>query len=264
MDALTVDHAVDFQLQSYWQRRVSFQDALSESEWSAFYSLVVQILTRYRPRELASLPETPDYYIQEFFYHKVLLAADRASSEDRIHAGALRLYFLRFLRDVLDREMSGDRKLLVFENTLGDADDSYGSLSERFADLGDDADLALREHGVKVEDVAKAADAFLERAESWVGLYLAVHHCPDHGVGMPLGQLAKLHGIANYHPKARQLGITRTKEETSFAGYERTMLGKWLSCDLGIAIEGDNYLAILLALKILCWVALHRAEQVTR
>ena len=88
----------------------------------------------------------------------------------------------------------------------------------------------------------------------WIGIYLREHHCPERGEA--LYRLAQRHAIPSHHHKALRLGVTVPKDDArALAAFASSLRGQWLR-SLNIPVDAWHVLEIMLALKILCLVAL--------
>lgn len=106
------------------------------------------------------------------------------------------------------------------------------------------------------EQIRLSAETWLHQQESWVTVYLSEHICQETNEQVSLNQLAKRYAIANYHNRARRLGITGTKGQPLITnGFQDTLLGRWL-INLGINLLPEEASTVLASLKILCAVAL--------
>jgi hypothetical protein len=249
-------HALDGELGDLWLAR----DTLDQAGWGRLYTIVYQLLINYRPRELASLDEERDHYVQEFFDEKVMR---RDAVAARVHVGALKTFYRRFLIDQI-RELSTRRK--YFADSTGIADDgddgSRGIEACAGADpnpWGDPGMSGLVEAGLAIEAVRQSARDFLLASEHWVPVYLAFSFCPDSDTKEPLNRLAVRLRIKSHHYKATDLGINWDSGKAS-RPFGETRLGRWVAADLGIAISPENQEIMLAAFKILCFEALNWAE----
>lgn len=95
--------------------------------------------------------------------------------------------------------------------------------------------------------ITTAAREFLDRQETWVGLYL--RHCLCASSPIPLLRF-KDH-LPSYHYKAQQLGLA----PPAHGDYRRTLLGRWLR-SLNLPTIFDDQDVAQAALKILCQQAL--------
>lgn len=113
-------------------------------------------------------------------------------------------------------------------------------------------------------------DDCYESGNCWVLLYLALHQCltnneSDHTA---LVNIARDYDISAYHYKAGLLGITWRSNSDVHRGEQRivmgmvqckrykiTMIGRWLTKSLGIALVMDSCVEVMVALRSLCNVA---------
>lgn len=248
MNALP-SHALDGELDTLWQDRAR----LDEQGWARLYGIVRSVLLPLRPRELASLPEPVEVYVQDFFQDKVFRPEAQAS---RVHVGALRHYYTNYLRDRLDRHKRHDD---TFVPLTHDAGDDGEEMADDMAACAPTASLvreALAEVGLSFDQACAAARRFLETAEPWVAPYLAFHFCPDADSSVPLHHLAQRLDLPSYHYKAKKLGINWSGKDRQSADFSSTLLGQWLSQELGLTIAQEHRDAMDAALQILCLEAL--------
>ena len=254
MNAPRPSHPLDGELGDLWHAR----DSLDQAEWTRLYRIVMEILLPYRPQELSGLGEQRDVYVQDFFSDVVMRPAAVPS---RVHAGALKHYYVNYLRDQLDRQKTQQK---YFGASLDEPDeDECRSCADPVAGTdGDTGFQSLAEMGVTIGRLRESARDFLGGAEPWVPVYLALSFCPDPERREPLAKLAARMGISSHHHKAKKLGINWGADKTGNAGqsFESTMIGRWVSGDLGIAITAENHDALDATFKILCLEALLWAE----
>jgi hypothetical protein len=245
-------HKLDIELRDLWARR----QGLDESGWSRLYTIVMSTLMGYKPRELAGLHEDRDIYIQEFFQDKVF-RSDSLSRCD--HVGALRLYYLNYLRDLI-RSKQSRSKWEVADKHAADSD-SPPSLDEAPDIETDHGDLftELEEAGFSPAKVAASAATWLATSDEWVRIFVAFSNCPDAALSEPLRHLAKRKGIKSQATRADKLGFNWKK--TDIAGFANTLVGRWITESVGIELRPENSPLILGVLKILCFEALLWAEQ---
>lgn len=255
---MTPIHKHDEELGDLWSRRGN----LSEKEWHRLYEIVWESLYPYRPAQLSSLPEDRAEYVQDFFRHKVF-PSDALSDGKRIHVGALKGFYRNFLIDRI-RAQVRDQQIYVYSASEDEADFPACNAQSQVPLDASETDLliALREAGCPPERISESACAWLMRMEDWVSVYLGFHYCPDAETSEPLIRLAHRFGIASYHYKATQLGINWSPDKSGSKGkrFEDTLLGKWVSEDIGLAVDGENYELMHAAFKILCHEALIRSE----
>ena len=248
---MSLIHPLDAELKDLWTHRSD----LDEAGWARLYEIVTSTLMAYRPSELAGLPEERDVYVQDFFEDKVL-RLDLLSRCD--HVGALRVYYLNYLRDLL-RGMLRRSKWEVADksNPEGDSGSPFDDVAAKDTAL-DDPLLHLEAAGLTVTDIAAAAAKWLAASEEWVRLFVALSNCPDAEISEPLVRLAKRKGIKSQAYKAAQLGFNWRGEEAS--GFGKTLIGRWI-ISLGIELVPENIAVIHGVFKILCFEALTWADQ---
>ena len=249
---MTETHRLDAELHALWNHRRD----LDEPGWTRLYEIVMTVLANYQPRELAGLPEHRDVYILDFFQDKVL-RLDLLSRCD--HVGALRVYYQRYLRDLIRSKQSRSKWEVADQHDPDD--ESPPSLDEApMAEANaSDSFVALAEAGFPPVDVAASASAWLAASEEWVRLFVALSNCPDAALSEPLVRLARRKGIKSQAYKAEKLGFNWRGGDLN--DFPETLLGRWIVGSLGIELRPENAPLILGALKILCFEALSWAEQ---
>ena len=242
----------DSELRNLWSCRPD----LDENGWSRLYQITISVLKNYKPRELAGLPEEREVYIQDFFEDKVF-RLDSLSRCD--HAGALRIYYLNYLRDLIRGRQS--RAKWEISDKHDPDDDSPPSLDEAPDIEADHRDLfaELEDAGFIPAQVAASAATWLATNEEWVRIFVAFSNCPDAALSEPLVRLAKRKGIKSQAYKAEQLGFNWKKAD--LAGFANTLLGRWITESVGIELRPENSPLVLGVLNILCLEALLWAEQ---
>lgn len=229
-------------LTDYWRRLGS----LTSREWEGFYRLVCSALKRCPASELASLPDTRENYIDEFFVEKLFNKALRVedAAGESLSGGALCQFFRNFLRDQLEHykahPLSGD-----------DPDDRWFEPAQH-PQTG--IEEFLRRFGT--DKLAQRIDALLDALPDWGLLMLRGHFCADDDA-VPMSALCA--DIPSYHYKAQKLGITVKKGSDDLRGYEHTLIGAWI-VSLGVAIEPDNLDIMRFLLDALCLEATARVE----
>jgi len=249
---------VDVEINDLWHLRPS----LNEAQWSRLYTLVTRVLQQSHFREMTSLGETKEDYIQAFFVEKIL-GREPAAAQGVIHAGFIQRAFRNFLLDELRRPANRDR---VHLDQQEDGQPDESTRIEQFYQLQHEKDgqeasgalsmeQTLAAYGLSIEQVHDSAWQWLQAQEKWAQLYLAVHFCPDpQDLPPSLQGLAARHAIASYHSRARQLGITNKKTDLP-ADYARTAIGRW-AAGLGVGIAAENTAALLCLFKCLCLATL--------
>ena len=245
-------HALDGELSHLWRYRRD----LDEAGWTRLYEIAMTVLMNYKPRELAGLTEDRAVYVQEFFQDKVFRLDSLARCD---HVGALRLYYQRYLRDLLRSKQARESREVADQHDP--ENDSLPSLGESSAvvDSDPDAFTELAEAGLLPSAVAASASAWLLASEEWVPLFVALSNCPDARLSEPLVHLARRKGIRSQAYKAEKLGFNWHGSDP--AGFAGTLIGRWIVDSLGIELRPENAPLILGALKILCFAALSWAEQ---
>jgi hypothetical protein len=243
-------HRHDNELRDLWKRRAE----LDEAGWNRLVVIVHEILKPYRPQILSSLPESHDIYVQEFIEDKVYRLDLRSQM---YHAGTLCKAYRNYLGDKRKRLERRPKEVVIASGEGGPDSASPKKAPEPSSDVPDFSDKAvLAEIGLSEEQVARSAQAWLDRAEPWIPVYLSLNFCPDAKMSEPLYKLARRLGISNYHVKAQHLGITGNLS----VSFEKTLIGRWLSEDLRIGIQSENVSLVRAALKILCFQALEWVE----
>jgi hypothetical protein len=250
-------------LSDLWRRRFE----LPEADLKRLYILVCQVLLAKRAPELTGLPGQHKDYVHDFFVDKILQPGGKG---DFLHAGGLRVMYRNYLKDQIDRQETW-KKYYVSANVDEDDESAVsGSGIDSYAEEPCGANFPveteqelLREHHLTVEVVGEAARSWLSRSDQWVPPYLAFNFCADTDVREPLVHLASRYAIHSYHAKAEKLGINWNGEKARQKGrrFEETHIGKWLTEDLGISIDGNHMRVMKVALDFLCFEARNWGEQ---
>ncbi|NBD95308.1 MAG: hypothetical protein GVY11_02380 [Gammaproteobacteria bacterium] len=260
------------ELAELWARR----DRLDESEWTRLYGLVIDFLASSPPpdeeRSLSSSKEAARAWRDSFFTDKVLMpaTAGNAAMSRELTPGGLPHFYRNYLRDQL-RKIKRRPEYQGYEGAEEDLADSQP--------LGDEAspvDAAVPaagpdgsgqcggepgdDLGLDVERVRSSAAEFLQDAEDWVVIYLALHFC--HGRDrLPLSKIHQQFQIPSYHYKARELGIAPPRGGyENFEDFGETMIGRWLA-DCGVALDPERMETIRQAFDLLCLAAFREAGQ---
>jgi hypothetical protein len=240
-------HTHDAELRELWRNRRD----LDERGWARLYEIIASVLIKYAPRELAGLREDRDVYVLDFFQDKVL-RLDLLSQCN--HVGALRLYYQRYLRDLIRSNQT--RSTWEIADAYDPECDSPPSLDQapelETQSAGSFAEL--EEAGFSTIEVAASAASWLASSEEWVRLFVALSNCPDAELSEPLIHLAKRKGIKSQHYKAEKLGFNW--RGGTHSDFSETLLGRWIVGTLGIEICQENSSLILGVLRILCFEAL--------
>ncbi|MDM8561065.1 hypothetical protein [Candidatus Parabeggiatoa sp. HSG14] len=240
---------METRLQELWRK-----EPRNNEEWDELYRLIVSTIKHGKKCSVLNiLPESIDTHIQNYI---VDIALKRIGHSKLYHDAALKIFFCNYLKDILkksDTQPWINVQYLGQENVEGDE-----ILSPLKKVTPDQSVLSLlQEVRLSIEQVKKSAQQFFQKNEEWVYLYLAYNACLEKGeplLKLSLVELSKFYQIPNYHRKARQLGITRKKDQFE-EGYEKTLLGAWF-VSLGLFPKKENITEIEIALKILCNEAL--------
>ena len=263
MSAPSKEQDIDSELSDLWKRRFD----LPKADMTHLCALVCQVLASYRPRELAALPEEHQDYVNEFIVEKILQPGGKG---DFLHAGGVRKMYKYFLLDQIDKQITWTKH---FVSATVDEDDESARSNDGIDSLAHEPcganfpreteQALLREHHLTVDFVGAAAKSWLSRSERWVLPYLAFNFCADKDVREPLVHLARRYAVHSYHAKAEKLGFNWDGEKARKSGrrFEATLIGKWLSEDLGISIHDDHMRVIKIAFDLLCFEALNWGEQ---
>ncbi len=246
-------HRLDEELGDLWFRR----DSLDEEGWNRLYKIVRAALINFTPSHLSGLRENREIYVNDFFTDKVL---PPSALRRPIHVGGLRNIYINFLKDQL-RKVKTQKK--YFSSATDDDPDGDGEEdfepSNSVEEVGEASTLELLEDaGLTLEVAVESARKWLGSGEPWVPAYLAFHFCPESEKKEALRSVAQRLKIKSYHYKAAELGINwgNDKSGNTGRGFSDTLLGKWVSNDLGIKIVPENVGVIRAIFKILCSEAL--------
>jgi hypothetical protein len=259
----------DIALSDFWARRF----ILSENEMKSFCILVCKTLN-FKASELDSLPEDRDYYINGFIIEKILQPKGRG---DFLHMGGLRLMYRNYLKDQI-RGLTRRRKVGDYSSGLefvggdqGDNDFSFDDSSAFTSEVLECCDAPrlgmseltiLEEYKLTPESVSDSGRSWLSKHGGWVPVYLAHNFCADKEMSEPLVHLASRYGIASYHYKAQKLGINwdYAKARKSGEKFSQTLIGEWLTKELGSPLDAEHEPVIKIAFNLLCLEALYWGE----
>ncbi|GAB1392370.1 hypothetical protein MASR1M60_05330 [Rhodocyclaceae bacterium] len=227
---------------------------LDETQWHRLFVLVRFVLQRCRAPMLEQLPENREYYIHDFFVRKVMETAAVATPLE--HVGVLAGYFRNFLTD---QTRSAWLKRAGSLEGMAVHERDHLEATASFCDACDCADIdrLLSEAGFTHQEITDSAAAFLSGLSPGEIAYLRYNTCADDPETM--SSIAKRMEIANYHEKARKLGITGLKSGF-VTGYEKTRIGNWLR-SLGIEISLDWWPQLKSVMALLCLAVLSRLEE---
>jgi len=240
------------ELMHLWHHR----HALGPADMGRLYVIISQALQSCHPPELNSLGEGRQELVAQFIYGKVLrleAASDEADDESApapapaanthsapSNAFALCAYFRRYLIDCT-RSASFKRQVSLDEQDRMEVIEAQSGEHEP-------PEATLAEHGLSTEAVHAAARAFIAALAPPERLLL----CEGFGREIPggLAGVASRHAIASYHYRAGRLGLVHHRQKKT-GDWARTLLGSWITQELGIAIEPENLDAIRAVFQIL-------------
>lgn len=234
------------ELVDLWRRR----HRLSPDEMGRLYAIVGQALRSYHPPELNALGEERQELIAQFIFCKVL-RLDTAPADEGVetacggsaysapsNAFALRAYFRRYLIDHT-RSAAFKRHLSIGEQISQETLEAESGAHESL-------ETPLAECGLDIQAVHAAARAFIAALDPPERLLL----CEGFGNEASLSGVASRHAIASYHYRAGRLGLVHHRQKNP-GDWARTLLGGWITRELGIAIEPENQEAIRAVFQIL-------------
>ncbi|MBK6744826.1 MAG: hypothetical protein IPG66_18475 [Hydrogenophilales bacterium] len=213
-------------------------------------------LKRCKAPILASLPESKEHSIDDFFRIKAFETAGR-NSTPLYGPRALCRFFNNYLKDCLRAQDTAE----ITDSGHEDTDDDDTPFIERFGfsppeDMIDPALDAL-EYGITLSQARSAARALLMSLADWQLTVLAQSTCADTDDKLTADALAKQLAIpsANYHLK--KLGITKAHGGGGNPHFRECHLGQWIA-GFGVDPVQDNVACIHWLLIQLCHEALAR------
>jgi hypothetical protein len=261
------------ELAELWARR----DRLDQAQWAQLYELVMETLASGGPpREESSLvlgTEDRQAWRDSFFADKVLMpaVAGNGAMSRELTPGGLGVFYRNYLRD----QVRKTRRRPEYQGYEGAEDDlvDEGSINtdpplQHGAGLPEDSrageacsiDPSAFSDGLDAAAIRDSAAAFLEEADDWVVVYLALHFCGGRD-RLPLSKIHQQFQIPPYHYKARELGIAPPRGGyEDFEAFGETMLGRWLQ-DCGVALDPDRIETIRQAFDLLCLEAFGEARE---
>jgi hypothetical protein len=259
------------ELADLWARR----DRLNQAEWARLYDLVMQALAwSAPPREEASLvlgAEGRQAWRDSFFADKVVMPAIAGNSamSRELTPGGLGVFYRNYLRDQVRKTKrrpeyqgyKGAEDDLVDEGTVSATPPMEDGSDTSDGDSADacSIDPSAFSEGLDAAAIRESARGFLEEADDWVVIYLALHFC--HGRDrLPLSKIHQQFQIPSYHYKARELGIAPPRGGyEDFEAFGDTMLGRWLQ-DCRVPLDPDRIETIRQAFDLLCLEAFREAS----
>ena len=213
--------------------------ASGRADWDRLWALLQITLGRLRPGILRNLRESPEELLQSFVVDKLL-----EKDYDFPTFGKLIAAYTHYLTDVYRREQ---HRLLSDDIYRGD-DDCGDSFVPEQASAEDVESNASRNR------LMAQAGRFFAQLEEDAKRYLGQSMCADDGEA--LHKLATRYKIANYHKRARKLGIVQNKQAITAGDYAKTDIGQWIVGTLGIPLEHEHLHDITQAVEALCAQAL--------
>lgn len=244
-------HPLDDRLNDLWKRRRT----LTDREWTELYGLVRASLDGVRFPQYATLCHdgtSPRELIDIYFNERVFGAVHLTASNSYVHRNSLRMFYARFLIDLI-RALEARRRREVPLPIEHDDPETASPLDWMEGDTPEPMFAVGK--GLTPKVILASATQFLEAAEERDLLYLARHVCPGDNEKLPMSTLAEEYKIPSYHEHAKKLGITVDRGGITYAAYRDTMLGQWL-VSLGITPGKENIDLMQEAFKILCEEAL--------
>jgi len=228
---------------SLWARR----GELDKPEWDRLWILITKVLAQCRPAILKQLTSgSHDGYINDYIEFKVVKGNFEHTRLDS--AAALATFFKNYLVDLQRYEArrpitySSDQAVLDYYSENGDDSAASDVASEQL----DPSEL------LHWKQLLVASAAFFDGLGDEDQIYLSLYQCDAESEA--LYRIAAKYGIASYHYRAAQLGITRKKGELP-EGYERTRIGTWLTKTLGLRIAAEFAEDIHEAFQAMCEAA---------
>lgn len=228
-----MDRAQSERLVHLWNHRGDFQ---TEAEWTELYRLVqIRLMTCNAPI-LLSLPDTREYYIQDFFLYKVLETAGRNTTP--LHgAGALCTFFRNFLIDDL-RSQAPEDTVASYEG-----EDEEPPFIEQFGFIPAEEKLDPTrdaiEYGITLEKARYSARELLISLMGWLRIILARKFCADLDDSQKTIHLAKELGAVSPSYHLEKLGVTKRHGSAGNPDFSNTQLGKWIA-SLGVEPIQEN------------------------
>lgn len=240
------------QIVEYWNRR----SMLNEAEWEHFVRLLVALLMRTSglPEAFAAHAQRKDA-VMLFISDKVFLNAHTSRAGSLANAFALHGFFKRFCIDLLGRGKTDVVSIDAddapqLDDTSG-KDEEPGKAADELAGCFPlSSRQVLEEAGIDVDQAFDSARNFLRSLDEGDRVCLAYNTCEQDEDQVALNRLAERFSIRSYHYRAKQLGITGSKDGF-YDGYESSRIGRWLT-SLGARIAKDWVEELALLLAILC------------
>ncbi len=250
----------DARLTALWNRR----SELNAAEWTELYGIVWEILhQRYKKPPFKMLSDELDDYVQVFFMDKVMRTAGNALEDREVSRNNLVGFFNNHLKDQLKKEKRQPDHLKNEANPSLDEDDAespqhFGDGRE-FNFSPDEVEETLAHHHLTRGQLTDSARNFFDRLQEWQQQVLSHHLCSEGEYALPLSQLQERYPKTATYYKVKQLGIIHSLR-TLPEDYEKTEIGRWFTKQLNLKLDLDNYALLLIALQVLCAVALQALD----
>lgn len=248
---------LDDRLTVLWNQR----GALNEADNTELYWIIRELLhCRYPQLPYKGLPDSLDDYIHAFFIQKVL-ASRSGVTEREVSRQHLVGFFNNFLKDQLKKDRR--QRVFVENDPIMDAD---GEAMDRdyedphaFDFSPDQVEEVLAQYQLTRRQLTESAQYFYGALQEWQQQVLTRGLCPDSEYAMPLSQLQEQFPKTATYYKAKQLGVVHSLR-TLPTDYKKTEIGRWLTTQLKLPLEQDNYTILQIALQVLCLVALQALD----
>ena len=272
------NNSINEELRNLWKNR----QTLNNEQWERLYQIVFNTLKNFVPSYKTGKNKGKKYEFEHFttqedlvneFIYKKIIESDTLS--ECYHTGALRLFYTRFLQDILRHEENsryGEKSYndVVKEISQQNNSDSIIDDEKIYDTVENKSKVIYNEYiynskfttlgdlHLNFDDIENSAKQWLEKQESWVKLFLGRSYCQDSKNSEALSKLAKKEHIKSYAYKAEQLGFNWKSPD--YKEYKNTMIGQWIST-LNVEFSPENIKVIGEILKILCLTALSLVDE---
>ncbi len=250
----------DGRLTALWNRR----SELNQSEWTELYGIVWGALhQRYKKPPFKMLSDELDDYVQNFFIQKVMQTSGNAIDDREVSRNNLVGFFNNYLKDQLKKETRQPGHLKNEANPSLDEDGAEST--QHFGDgrefnfSPDEVEETLAHYQLTRSQLTDSARSFFDRLQEWQQQVLSRHLCSEFAYALPLSQLQEHYPKTATYYKVKQLGVIHSLR-TLPEDYEKTEIGRWFTKQLNLKLDLDNYAILLIALQVLCLVALHALD----
>ncbi len=246
-------------LSDLWLRRGS----LSEPDMVELYQRVSALLRPIASRLCTSLPDTPQYYVEEFATWQLLEIDPKSVGKFQYQSELKTQAFVKegFRFFVLDIRKSKS----LSDSDIEHVDDASLDIAVPLDQSAKDAPSiveTLAAKGISLEKAAASAEEFSAELLNDERLFLFHHTCMDYDdkqaertygkAALPLIQFQRRFGVKNYYRKASSLGITG-KSGGYVADFAKSKIGRWMTA-CGLKIDADHWDEMRALLIVLCGV----------